>query len=355
MRATVRPWPAPPDAGAAIQLADGVLWACLPLPPAMKGLGGVNVYALDDGDGWTLIDTGFDWTDGRAALRALLDGPLAAKPVHRVVLTHHHPDHCGLAGWFARRGAEIRASRTAWLTARMLTLDVQQAPTPEQVVFRRRAGVTGPALVAYATRRPFNFADCVAPLPLGFRALGDGGVVTAGGRTWTVRLGEGHAPGHVTLWSEDGLLIAGDQVLSGISPNIGVQPTEPDADPLAGWLATCRRFAALGADPLVLPGHRLAFRGLNARLHTLIGNHLGALGRVETALAQEPRTAVGLFDALYRRPVKEREFGLALGEAVAHLNHLHHAGRVSRTLDRDGAWRYRLAGCAQQEDTRWGC
>lgn len=349
----MRPWPAPPDEGAAIQVADGVLWASLPLPASMKGLGGVNVYALDDGDGWTLIDTGLDWEDGRAALRALLDGPLAAKPVHRVILTHHHPDHCGLGGWLARRGAEIWASRTAWLTARMLTLDVQEVPSPEQVTFRRRAGVTGSALVAYASRRPLNFADCVAPLPLGFRALQDGALVAAGGRSWTVRLGEGHAPGHVTLWSDDGLLIAGDQVLAGISPNIAVQPTEPDADPLAGWLATCRRFAALGADPLVLPGHRLAFRGLDARLDMLIGNHLGALARIEAALAHEPRTAVDLFDVLYRRPVKEGEFGLALGESVAHLNHLRHAGRVSRSLDRDGAWRYCPTDRPQQEETPW--
>jgi len=344
MRDTNRPWDAPPGPGGAVEVAEGVLWAALPLPSAMRGLGWINLYALDDGDGWTLIDTGLDWAEGRAAIEALIAGPLGGGPVRRVLLTHHHPDHAGLAGWFAARGAEIWASRVAWLTARMLVLDEQDAPSAEQVLFRRRAGLRGAALERYATARPFNFADCVAPIPLGFRAIEDETTLIAGGRAWTVRLGEGHAPGHVTLWSGDGLMIAGDQVLPGISPNIGVYPTEPEADPLSGWLATCRRFSALGLDPLVLPGHRLPFRGLRARLAQLIDNHIAALDRIEAALAPAPAAAVDLFETLYRRPIGEGEFGLALVEAVAHLNHLHATGRVGRVLDGDGAWRYSLVG-----------
>jgi glyoxylase-like metal-dependent hydrolase (beta-lactamase superfamily II) len=241
----------------------------------------VNLYALDEGDGWTLIDTGLDWARGREALAALRAGPLGGWAVRRVVLTHHHPDHIGLAGLMAEEGAEVVATRIAWLTGRMLILDRQERPTPEQVEFRRRAGVTGAALAAYAAERPFNFADCVAPLPLGFRAIGEGDVLRAGGRDWRVRLGEGHAPAHATLWSADGIVLAGDQILPGISPNIGVYPTEPEADPLAGWLETCRRFLpeAEAADPLVLPGHGLPFRGATFRLGQLIENHESARPR----------------------------------------------------------------------------
>ena len=345
MRETAQPWDRAPGPGEAVEVADGVLWAALPLPPAMKSLGWVNVYALDDGDGWTLVDAGLGWSEGRAALAALRRGPLGGGPIRRVVLTHHHPDHAGLAGHLAEEGAEVLASRIAWLSARMLVLDRQEHPTAEQVAFRRRAGVTGAALERYRAERPFNFADVVTPLPLGFRALEEGDVLRAGGRDWAVRIGEGHAPAHVTLWSE-GLMLAGDQVLPGISPNIGVYPTEPEADPLAGWLATCRRFAALGEEPLVLPGHRLPFHGLGARLRQLAGNHEEALARIEAALAARPRRAVELFDTLYRRPIGEGELGLALVEEVAHLNQLHHAGRIRSEEDAEGAWLWRPSGGA---------
>ncbi len=328
---------APPAPGEAVAVAEGVLWARLPLP--MAGLDHVNLYALDDGDAWTLVDTGLDWAAGRAALEALLAGPLGARPIARVILTHHHPDHIGLLGVLAGRGAAVLASRVAWLTGRMLTLDVQSRPGPEQIAFRRRAGVTGAALEAYAAERPFNFADCVAPVPLGYRAIAEGDPIAAGGRAWRVRLGEGHAPAHATLWSEDGaLLLAGDQVLPTISPNIGVYPTEPDADPLGGYLESLRGFAALGADPLVLPGHGRPFRGLAARIAELIAEHEDALARIASALAEGPRTAVSLFPEIYRRPIPAAEHGLALVEAVAHCNRLVAAGRARRRLSPEGAW-----------------
>ncbi len=333
---------APPGPGEAAEVAEGVLWLRLPLP--MKGLSSVNLYALDDGDAWTLVDTGLDWEAGRAALDAALAGPLGGREVARVILTHHHPDHIGQAGRLARAGARVLASRTAWLYGRMLALDPQDVPPPEAVRFRRRAGLSEAALAAFAAERPFNFADCVAPLTLGLEALSEGDRIEAGGRAWRVRLGQGHAPDHATLWSEDGaLLLAGDQILPGISSNIGVYPTEPEADPLSGWLETCRRFAAIaeaGADPLILPGHKRPFRGLGARAATLLRGHAEALARIEAACAEAPRTAVGLFPALYRRPISEAETGLALAEAVAHVNHLHRAGRLSRRLSEGGAWLY---------------
>ena len=342
LRGIRHPWTAPPGPGAAVEVAEGVLWTRLPLPMALDH---VNVYALDEGDGWTLVDTGMDWPRGREGLAALKAGPLGGRPVRRVILTHHHPDHIGLAAPLAAEGAELVATRIAWLTGRMLTLDRQERPTPEQVAFRRCAGVTGAALDAYAAERPFNFADCVAPLALGFRGIDEGATVLAAGRDWRARLGEGHAPAHLTLWSGDGLLLAGDQILPGISPNIGVYPTEPEADPLTGWLESCRRFLgpAEESDPLVLPGHGLPVRGAAFRLGQLIENHESALARIFEAVAREALTAVGIFPALYRREIGQGEFGLALVEAVAHLNHLHRSGLVTREADRDGCRRYRAA------------
>ena len=335
------PWAEPPAPGAAIEVAPGVLWMRLPLP--MK-LDHVNVYALDEGDGWTVVDTGFDSAKSRAIWQMLLDGPLAGKPVTRVIATHHHPDHLGLAGWFMERGADLWTTRTAWLTARMLVLDEQDAPTPETIAFWRAAGMPSDLLAQRAAERPFNFADCVHPLPLGFTRLQDGQTVRFGGRDWDVATGDGHAPEHATFWSQsDDLVIGGDQLLPGISPNLGVYPTEPAADPVGEWLASCTRFLTLARDRhLVLPGHKLPFTGLPMRLEQMRDNHLSALDRVVELLAQAPQSAVGCFPALFKRPIGPAEIGLALVESVAHLNHLARQGRISRAgVDAHGAelWR----------------
>lgn len=336
------PFEVPPEHGVAVPVAPGVLWLRLPLPTALDH---VNVYALDDGDGWTIVDTGFDTPRTRDIWQVLLAGPLAEKPVRRVLLTHHHPDHVGLAGWFqTEHGAELWTSRTAWLFARMLVLDVQERATPESVAFWRDAGMDAQTLERRAAERPFNFADVVAPMPLGFRRLREGDVFEGGGRRWVVRTGNGHAPEHLTLWSlDDALVLGGDQLLPGISPNLGVYATEPTADPVGEWLESCDSLAAFARpDQLVLPGHKLPFTGLPLRLRQMRENHMGALRRLEEHLAV-PRRATGCFAPLFKREVGPDVYGLALVEAVAHLNHLLRQGRVTRWRGDDGAWIWQTA------------
>ena len=270
------PWETPPAQDSAIEVAPGILWLQLPLPMVLNH---VNIYALDEGDSWIIVDTGMHAKRYIAVWETLLDGPLQRKPVRRVILTHHHPDHVGNAGWFAARGAEIWASRTAWLLARMLTLDVQEMPTPEILAYYRATGMADEIYAQRAAERPYNFADSVHPIPLGFRRLAEEQIIAAGGRRWTVRLGGGHAPDHVTLWSEDdNLVIAGDQILPSISPNLGVYTTEPEADPVSDWLESCERFREIARDDhLVLCGHNRPFTGLATRLTQLIDNHHGCL------------------------------------------------------------------------------
>ena len=332
----LHPFETPPAPGAATEVAPGIFWLRLPLPMALDH---VNVYALADADGWTLIDCGMDTRPARAAWEKALAGPLAGRPVRRVLVTHYHPDHIGLAGWFQARGAELLTSRTSWLYARMLVLDQQDRPSPESLLFDQRAGITGAALQARAEARPFNFADVVAPLPLGFTRLEEGQVLLAAGRRWRIRFGQGHAPDHVTLWSEDdALILGGDQLLPGISANLGTYPSEPGADPVTEWMDSARQFQPLAReDHLVLPGHKLPFTGLPLRLRQMIENHEGALARLWDHLAS-PKTAVDCFLPLFKREVGPAEFGFALVEAVAHLNCLLRLGRVSRSLSADGAW-----------------
>lgn len=321
----------PPGPGEAVEVAEGIRWLRLPLPMALDH---VNAYALDDGDGWTIIDTGLATAKARAIWEAALAGPLAGRPVRRVLVTHHHPDHVGLAGWFQGRGAELVTTRTAWLYARMLTLDVQEIPLPEALAFWRRAGMPAEAMARREAERPFNFADVVAPMPLGFARIGEGDTVTAGGRRWTVRLGQGHAPDQATLWTDE-VVLGADQLLPSISANIGVYPTEPEADPLAEWLDSCTRLAGFAtAAQLVLPGHKRPYRGLPGRLAEMRRGHAEALDRLRQALAAGPLTAWDAFAPLYLRPIPAAEQGLALVEAVAHLNHLRGRGEA-RGEDRD--------------------
>ncbi|SLN21552.1 MBL fold metallo-hydrolase [Roseisalinus antarcticus] len=335
------PFADPPEEGTAIEVAEGILWMRLPLP--MK-LDHVNVYALDEGDSWTIVDTGVSSRRARALWERILAGPLGGKPVSRVIVTHHHPDHVGLAGWFREKGAEIWASRTAYLMARMLVLDTQEVWPEETRAFYRGAGMAEDMVARRLAERPFNFSDVVWPLPLGFRRMIEGLVVEIGGRSWDVRMGAGHAPEHVTLWARDApLVLGGDQLLASISPNLGVYPTEPEADPVADWIAACRRLAAFATeDQLVLPGHKMPFRGLPARLSHLEDNHHGALERLVGHLV-DPKTAGECFAPLFKREIGAGEYGLALVEAYAHCLHLWHLGRVSRER-RGEAWVFHAVG-----------
>ena len=330
------PWAEPPAEGDATKIADGVFWLRLPLP--MK-LDHVNIYALDDGDSWTLIDAGIYSKRSVAIWEKLLAGPLAGKPVGRVILTHHHPDHVGMAGWFQTRGASVWATRTSWLFARMLTLDAQSTPTPETLLFWKRCGMAQDIYDQRAADRPFNFADVVHPMPLGFKRIKEGDVIRIGGRDWDVRIGNGHAPEHATFWSrDDTLVLAGDQMLPSISSNIGVYATEPEADPVADWIEACERLATFArADHLVLGGHKLPFTGLPMRMRQLIENHHHALDRLEAHL-DSPKSAGECFLPLFKRNIGAGEYGLALVESMSHCLHLWHQGRAERREGPDGVW-----------------
>ena len=335
------PWEAPPPEGEALEIAEGVLWARLPLPMALDH---VNVYFLREDRGWTMVDTGFDTKRTRGILDALKAGPLGGDPILRVLATHHHPDHIGLAGWLQSEGAELLATRTAWLMARMLTLDEQPVPTPETVEFCRLWGMDPEVLAKRAEERPFNFSDMVAPLPVGYVRIAEGDALDLGGRRWRVARGDGHAPEHAVLFEEGGdLVLGGDQLLPGISPNLGLYPTEANGDPVGDWLDACDRLAPLAREEhLVLPGHKTPYRGLPTRMRSLKANHVAALDRLEAHLS-EPRTGGECFAPLFKRRVDAKTYGLAFFEAVAHLRRLHLTGRAIRAERDDGVWLWRAA------------
>jgi glyoxylase-like metal-dependent hydrolase (beta-lactamase superfamily II) len=232
-----------PRTGQPVEVGEGIWWIRLPLSSHIDH---VNVYLLEDSSGWVLVDTGSDSPKCREILQNVLSSkPFASKPVERVIATHYHPDHIGLAGWFAARGAHLLATRTCWLTARGLHFQSSEVPRDEQLMFMRRAGMSELELAAYQRRRISSYASLVSPLPTQYESITEGDVLELGGRQWKIHLGHGHAAGHATMWTHGEFAIVGDQIISGISPNISVHPSEPHADLTTEWLASCEKFRDL--------------------------------------------------------------------------------------------------------------
>jgi glyoxylase-like metal-dependent hydrolase (beta-lactamase superfamily II) len=326
-----------PGPGELFEVAPGVHWLRMPLP---FGLDHINLWALDAGDGWALIDTGVNLPASKRNWETLFAGPLAGKPVTRVIVTHYHPDHLGLAGWLCERwNVPLEIARTEYLLARTLTLDVHERAPPEAVDFSIRAGWSE-AAVAEMREKPWgHFNKIVSPLPIGFKRIQDGQVLSIGARKWRIVTGRGHAPEHSCLVSDDNIMISGDQVLPRITSNVSVYPTEPYADPLCDWLESIETLRHIDPGVLVLPAHNEPFTGLHTRLDQLRDDHEDKLAKL-LILCAEPRTAVESFSTLFRKPIGESDYGIATGEAVAHLHWLEERGKITRMTDAGGVDRF---------------
>jgi glyoxylase-like metal-dependent hydrolase (beta-lactamase superfamily II) len=328
-----------PEPGELVPLADGIGWARLPVPGALKH---VNVWILEDGPGVAIIDTGLDIPPCREAWEQLLAGPLAGRAVTRILCTHFHPDHIGLAGWLCERfSAPLWMTREEWLFARMLAADVRDSPPPEAFTYWRAAGWSEERIASEAEKGWGRFSAMVSPVPVSFIRLRDGDSLPVGNRTWRVVTGNGHSPEHACLVDDEGgILIAGDQVLPRITSNVSLSLSEPEGDPLGDWLSSIAKLATLPDSLFVLPSHGEPFTGLPARLAALDHGHRDRLDALHALLAAEPRRAVDAFRTLFARKIEDNMLGLATGEALAHLRRLEVEGRAVREV-KDGVHWYR--------------
>lgn len=334
-----------PAPGETIEVAPGVHWLRMPLPYTLDH---INLYLIEDGDGWAVVDTGVDTSKVRDLWERHFDATMQGRPVTRVLVTHMHPDHVGLAGWLCRRfGVELTMSRTDYLMCRNLVLDTGTEAPDDGVRFYREAGFTEPQLATYR-RRFGGFGAHVSALPQSFRRVAEGDELEIGGRTWVAVVGRGHAPEHICFWCPElGVILSGDQILPRISSNVSVHPTEPHADPLADWLESCARIRdQVPPETLVCPAHNEPFYGVALRLQALIDDHEEGLAALE-ALLTEPRKATEVFAALFKRPITDDLVHMATGESLAHLNCLIGRGRARRYVAEDGVARYIATGAAR--------
>jgi glyoxylase-like metal-dependent hydrolase (beta-lactamase superfamily II) len=336
------PFSTAPEPGEALEVAPGVRWLRMRLP--MAGLNHINLWALADGAGWTLVDTGMQTSDTATDWQQALAGPLGRKPVQRVVCTHMHPDHIGMAGWLTRaHGVRLWTTRLEYVTCRMLVADTGREAPADGVRFYQAAGWDEAALEHYKARFG-GFGKAVHALPDSYRRVVEGEELVIGEHRWRAVIGRGHSPEHLCLHCPElKLLISGDQVLPRISSNVSVFPTEPDADPLTEWLDSIALLKQqIPDDVLVLPSHNEPFHGLHARLDALADGHEKRLVRVLEEL-QTPKRAVDVFSVLFKRTVGLDMLGMATGESLAHLNCLIVRGHATRSADQNGVLWYRAA------------
>jgi glyoxylase-like metal-dependent hydrolase (beta-lactamase superfamily II) len=328
----------PPAPGETVAIAPGVYWLRMRLPFALNH---INLWLLEDGPGWTIVDCGYALDETRDAWERIFAERLAGRPVRRVIVTHFHPDHMGLASWLTERWeAPLWTTEKEYLHARMMAQDVGEASAAARCDFARRAGLDEESSTIFGERQG-NYRRGVPAVPPAYRRIGEGTIIEIGGREWRVLIGEGHAPEHACLYcAEAGVLIAGDQILPRISPNISVQTYEPDGDPLARYLASLKKLrAALPPGILVLPSHNLPFYGVHERIDELIAHHGARCDEVIAACAR-PTSAAELMPVLFRRQLDRHQMGFALGEALAHLHYLEGRGALTRQTDGDRVNRF---------------
>jgi glyoxylase-like metal-dependent hydrolase (beta-lactamase superfamily II) len=338
--ALVYPFATPPEVGAAPQVVPGVHWLRMPLPFALDH---VNLWLLRDGDAFTVVDTGYGDDAVRAAWEQHFRDTLQQRPVTRIVVTHYHPDHVGNAAWMGERfGLSPTMTLTEFLAAHAVHDDAAGSGVADYCAHFRAHGMSDEDVAALAARGN-RYARGAPQLPRRYHRILGGDTVRIGARTFRVIPGYGHSPEHAALFSDDGapLLISGDMLLPRISTNVSAGPADAEGDPLARFLDSLSAYEALPPDTLVLPSHGLPFRGAAVRVAQLRSHHADRLAELHAAIAARttPACAAELLPVLFRRPLDLQQRFFAMGEAIAHLNHLWHQGRLMRTVQ-DGLVRF---------------
>ena len=309
-----------PEPAQRVEVVPGVFWLRMPLPISLNH---INLWLLEDGDGWTIIDTGMSNDETKSLWESLLENQLDSKPVKRVIGTHMHLDHIGLAGWLCKRcNVDLWMPRTEYLSCRVFSSEMKEDPSSETVQFYKDAGFQEAELAVFHDRFQAR-SNFMTPMPTAYRQIRDGEIIRIGNCDWMVMVGTGHSPEHACLYCEElNVFIAGDQNLPRITPNVSVRPDQPSSNPLGEWLTTCEFFKnQIDEKVLILPSHGDPFFGGPLRLQEIIDDHLTSLEQLYHHCVS-PQRVVDVFPALFKGKVEDHNLVIATCEALAHLNYL---------------------------------
>ena len=339
-----------PSEGAAMEIAPGIKWIRMALPFALDH---INLWLLRDRqpdasggivDGWTVVDCCIDSASTRAQWEQVFSNSLEGLPVLRVIATHMHPDHIGLAHWLCERwNVRLWISATDYNVARTAVYDRSGFGGEANADFYSLHGMQDEEFLSHVRGRTSYFPSLVPALPPTFRRLMDGDGVEIGGRTWRCISGYGHAPEHIALYcAELSTLISGDMVLPRISTNVSVHAGEPESNPLQLFLASLLRYLELPKETLVLPSHGKPFQGLHERVQQLQDHHRDRLEEILDAAQEAPLCAADVLPIMFKRKLDSHQLTFAMGEALAHLHLLWFDERLERIRDGDGIHKFRL-------------
>jgi len=332
-----------PESGRCIEVAPGVKWIRMGLPFALNH---INLWLLrdriDGREGWSIVDCCIHKEDAKAQWEEIFAHELEGFPVLRVIVTHMHPDHIGLAHWLCQRwNAPLWISALDYQVAKFGCMGPTGFGGDRAADFFASHGLNAPDTVAQIKARTNYFPSLVPSVPEQYSRMLDGGIVHIGGHDWRCISGYGHAPEHMALYCKDlNILIGGDMMLPRISTNVSVYEQEPEANALALFLNSIDKFKDLPTDTLVLPSHGKPFTGLHRRIEQLHEHHADRLAEVMVACSSKPGSAADMIPVLFKRPMDLHQTTFAMGESIAHLHALWFAGKLRRTLDADGVYRF---------------
>ena len=332
--------------GQAPGLTPAVKWVRMALPFALDH---INLWLLRDEldgvQGWSVVDCCISVDAAKAQWEQIFASELEGLPVLRVIVTHMHPDHVGLAWWLCERWrAPLWISATDFNTARVGSQIANSFGGDGAALFFASHGLNEPAMVDQFKGRANYFSALVPALPPQFHRMMDGDLIAVGGRSWRCISGYGHAPEHISLYCESlGVLIGGDMMLPRISTNVSVYDVEPESNPLKLFLESIDKFRHLPPDTLTLPSHGKPFTGLYQRIAQLRAHHRDRLAEVMAACAEKPCSAADVLPILFKRKLDLHQITFAMGESIAHLHALWYEDKLKRKRHADGVYRFEAA------------
>ena len=353
-----------PGAGQTMAVAHGVNWIRMGLPFALNH---INLWLLrdqiDGKDGWTVVDCCIDKPESRAQWQQIFDTQLGGLPVLRVICTHMHPDHIGLAHWLCDTWkVPLWISATDYNVARNLSSAASNVGGQAAADFYASHGLHDSESVAKIKARTGYYSGLVPAVPHSYHRIMDGDMISIGGKYWRCISGYGHAPEHIALYlhapsaptapaapaprrdaaniGAAPVLISGDMVLPRISTNVSVFDLEPEGDPLKLFLNSIQKYLSLPANTLVLPSHGKPFTGMHQRIAQLQNHHADRLAEVMQACSQQPTSGADIVPIMFKRELDLHQMTFAIGEAVAHLHMLWFEGKLARQLRSDGIYRF---------------